>query len=648
VFTKGTPPPARTASDADLAEEAAALVAIAELDWLKKNPAFTERPASLLEFLGPDYLNIADGVREGVREALTEIFGAEPNVYNLANVQRAMFTGAIGVGKTTFASIALPYMAHWVLCLKDPQKFFGLLPGSRIAFMQMSTSETNAREVLFGDIFARINHSPWFRKHPHDPSYKRQIRLPKDIWIVPGDSKDTTFEGYNILGGIIDEMDSHLVTEKKDYALDGYNTIRNRITSRFGNRGLLILIGQMKKSIGFAANMYREFLEDGKEGGSYATKLTIWDSLGWDKFSKDDGTRDSFWFDPARKQIVDELMRDFMTPDQLMEIPNVYRKDFTSNPQQALRDHAGIPPMVGDAFISMPEKVEAAVTKWHTRHGVSEGPVGPRLNRPEFADWFVATDSLKRVAHVDIGISPDGDALGIAVGHIHELKEVDDELKPVIVFDCLIRIRPLPGEEILLSDMREILYRLKDTRNFNIKQVTLDGFQSSDTLQQLNKKKFNATYLSVDKELLPYHDLREAIYEDRIEWPRLMTYWHNGDTKLIDIITKELLELVYAGDGKKIDHPVGGSKDVADAMAGVVCTLMGGRQYRRGVTQSGGSIGSGGSDVPFPHLPRENSGSGLELPEIPSFGSLPGFGSIGSGASLPPHLRPGVGSDAAR
>jgi hypothetical protein len=94
-----------------------------ELQWLKRNPAFNERPASVVEFLGEEYLNIASGVREGVKECLVSIFGDKPNVYNLAQVQRAMFTGGIGIGKTTFASIALPYMVHWCLCLRDPQGF---------------------------------------------------------------------------------------------------------------------------------------------------------------------------------------------------------------------------------------------------------------------------------------------------------------------------------------------------------------------------------------------------------------------------------------------------------------------------------------------------------------------------------------------
>lgn len=610
---------------------------VIELQWLKRNPAFIERPASILEFLGPDYLDIEDGVREGVKEALVGIFGDKPNVYNLAKVQRAMFTGAIGVGKTTFASIALPYMVHWCLCLKDPQSFFGLLPGSRIAFMMMSTSERQAKEVLFGDIFARIRHSKWFKKHPHDPKFTSQIRFEKDIWIVPGDSAETTFEGYNILGGIIDEIDSHKVTDKKDYAESGYDTIHARITSRFQNRGLLILIGQMKKSVGFAAKKYKEFVEDGPENGAYAKKLTIWESLGWNKFLKPDGTRDSFWFDPRRKVIIPAPMVDFMNKEGLMEIPNVYLKDFKNNPEKALRDLAGIPPLVGDAFISMVEKVEICRDKWHERFGVDESPVGTRLDYPVFADWFYATDTLKRVIHIDIAYSAKtGDALGMAMGHVRELKETDGELKPVIVFDMLLRMRPLPGTQLILSDMRKIVYHLKHDRGFRIKKITLDGFESTDTLQQFQKRKFEVEHLSVDKSVLPYHDLREAIYEGRVEFPRYMTYMNHGDVEQVEIAVHELLRLVETEKGK-IDHPEGGTKDVADAMAGVVTTLMGDRQYRRGIgsnldRSSSDDAGSGGIKVP---------GFGVRDFDIPGVLSLPSVGSLGHLIpQVPRHLIP--------
>src|SRR6478736_585546 len=150
----------------------------AEVEWLKKHPQFQEKPATIKEFLTEDYLNLGTKIREGLVKALEEIFGAEVSGERIApRIERAMLTGAIGIGKTTFASIALPYMAHWVLCLKDPQDFFGLIPGSRIAFMQMSTSEQQAAEVVFGDIFARIQHSKWFiNNYPYDPKFSKQIR----------------------------------------------------------------------------------------------------------------------------------------------------------------------------------------------------------------------------------------------------------------------------------------------------------------------------------------------------------------------------------------------------------------------------------------------------------------------------------------
>lgn len=185
-----------------------------EARWLVQNPEFQERPATIMEFIGPGYLDIDEMVRPGIKEALLDIFGDDVNSNNIARVVRAMITGAIGIGKTTIASIILPYMVHWVLCLRDPQKFFELLPGSRIAFMMMSTSEDQARGVIFEDVKARIDHSEWFvNNYPYDSKYTRQIKFPKEIWILPGDSSETTFEGYNILGGILDEADSHKVTQ---------------------------------------------------------------------------------------------------------------------------------------------------------------------------------------------------------------------------------------------------------------------------------------------------------------------------------------------------------------------------------------------------------------------------------------------------
>lgn len=558
-----------------------------EVLWLRDNPAFTEKPATIDEFLGPGYLNIADKVRPGLKVALREIFGEEVNPKRIARVERAMMTGAIGIGKTTFASIALPYMAHWVLCLRDPQAYYNLLPGSRIAFMQMSTSEDQARDVVFGDIKARIQHSKWFTDNaPYDPKFTKQFRFPKEIWILPGDSAETTFEGYNILGGILDEADSHKVTKDKDFAEQGYNTIHSRIDSRFvmqdedgnqGHQGLLIVIGQMKKATGFANKTYKEFKKDPK---AFVMSMTIWESYGWERYLNKDGTRNSFWYDTRRKQIVpSELIQDVKN-DYLIEIPVAYKRSFLNNPVKALRDLAGIPPEAEDPFISLVDRVDDARAAWIQNYG-DESPVTDSVNKPLFKDWFVANnDPRRRAIHVDLAYSPEGDALGMAMGHVREIVEIDEEFKPVIVFDMLLRMKAPAGGEILLQSVREIIYQLKE-RHFRIDMVTYDGFESTDTLQQLRKKRYRAERLSVDRSTLPYEDLRDALYEHRLEFPPYITYLTNDSTELTEIAVKELLGLQEVKG--KVDHPANGSKDVADAMAGVACILMGDRNFKKGV-----------------------------------------------------------------
>lgn len=618
----------------------------AEVAWLRDNPDFEQRPATIREFLRYPYLDIESRVRPGLIEALERVFGTEVKSDRIAYYERAMFTGGIGIGKTTFASIALPYMAHWVLCLKDPQGFYSLLPGSRIAFMQMSTSGKQAKEVIFGDIKARINNSKWFADNfPYDPNFTNQLRFPKDIWVIPGDSGETTFEGYNILAGILDEMDSHKQTDDKDYADVGYNTIESRIASRFvdntdpdreGHKGLIICIGQMKKSHGFAARKFKEFKKDQQ---AMVVRMSIWESYGWDKYTDSSGQRRSFWYDARRKAIIPPEVAKLVENPNFIEVPRAYKKSFDNHPEKALRDLAGIPPETEDSFISLADRVDEARDKWIARHG-DESPVTDSPVRPAFAPWFKANnDPRRRAIHVDLATSGDGDALGFAMGHVEEIVEIDNEKKPYIVFDCLLRIKAISGTQIIIGDVRQLVYELKYERNFKIKRVTMDGFQSTDSLQQFRKKRIEADYLSVDKTTLPYEDLREAIYERRVEFPPYLTYLKKGEIERVEIAIQELLRLQF--DGKKVDHPTDGSKDVADAMAGVCYTLMGDRTYRRGVTSLSDyrerkeELEATGTEDSMPTVDLVPSVRGLHLAA-----PVPPMSGGSYGITIPNHLRP--------
>lgn len=571
---------------------------LAEKRWLDAHPEFEERPATIREFVTAKYLNIEADVRPGIMAALTAIFGDKIDADWMSIKRKALMTGGIGIGKTTFASIVLPYMVHWVFCLKDPQHHFNLMEKTRIAFMMMSTSEKQAREVLFGDVKGRIESSPWFRRRcPRDMKYENQLRFEKDLWIVPGGSEETRFEGYNILGGVIDEGDSHKQTARKDYAEEGYDTIHSRIESRFMDhqagkfKGILIVIGQTKSATGFMKKMYKDFLED---DDAVAIRMAIWESIGWHNFTtnpddaknfRETGERKSFVYDVVRKEIIPRSDADARgieyrkANDNYIEVPTAYIKGFIKNPVKALRDLAGIPPESSDPFIAMSHRITECQDLWHARMG-AKVPVNDSSHAPRLEPWFKCTDRLKRVMHVDIGVSDEGDALGMAMGHVPEVIEIDGEYKPLIVFDFILRWHAAKGTQILLSDVRKLIYHIKNDLKFRLTHVTTDSFQSTDFQQQLRKNGYNVQMISVDKKKLPYEDLRDAIYDGRALFPHYKTVMQQGDTNLIDIGYQELSQLTDTG--QKIDHPAKGSKDVADCMAGVVYHLMEDSQFRRG------------------------------------------------------------------
>ena len=111
-----------------------------EFAWLA-HPDFDEKPASIKEFLGPGYLDIYDMVRPGLLEALVSIFGEEVNGDRIANYERAMFTGGIGILLTGTAvdnwylwgvkhGIAPEYPAHFIVTPQKVEDLRGVYQGA--------------------------------------------------------------------------------------------------------------------------------------------------------------------------------------------------------------------------------------------------------------------------------------------------------------------------------------------------------------------------------------------------------------------------------------------------------------------------------------------------------------------------------------
>jgi len=457
-----------------------------------------------------------------------------------------LYIAGIGSGKSYVSSMAIVYVVYRALCYKHPEISLpkqALARGSKIAFINISKSKTQAKDVVFGEIMNRIHNNLWFQTfYPPDSRIKSRIRLPKNLFIAPLGSNEEAPLGYSILGSVIDEASFHTATKDKDYAEESYNQIKKRIKSRFLTKGKSFIITSPRYVYDFAEKKWGEW--EGNEN-VFRRRAALWDAMPPDTYCGEKFNVSKYIPSLAGKNIM---------------IPVEYEDDFQQNPEKAMRDYGAQPSVAIQGFFNDPDIISRNAN-YDRKH-----PINPKDG--EFSDWFYNSmsdknyDSDKRFIHIDLGLNRDGkgDCAGLAMGKFAgwvEQKSISGKIekRPKVLIDLMLQIKAGPKDEIKFEDIRKIIYKLKDI-GYNISKVTFDGWNSVDSIQTLNSAGFNAGLLSIDRTPEAYYTLKAALLDNRLDYYPYRQF------------IQELQQLEEL-KGSKIDHPRGGSKDVADAVAGV-------------------------------------------------------------------------------
>lgn len=514
---------------------------------------FEEHPVGIREFLeNPLYSPSAGQLRPKIKEMLIDIF--EGGYFE------ALIIAGIGSGKSFLTSKAIEYIVYRLLCLKNPQKYFNLADDSAIYIVNVSTNKDQAKKVVFGEIKNRIDQNPWFQRF-HKPSddIKSELRFDKRISVFPLGSNEAAPLGYNIFTGVIDEASFHVRTKTKDYAEASHNQMVKRIKSRFLERGMMIIITSPRFVYDFAEKKF----EEDKSPRLYKKRLATWEAIPKEQFGGE-------YFD----------LGDFFPEYEGRKVPKEYHEDFVKNPDLAMRDLGGVPNLAIQAYFKDANIIVRNANKKRIN------PINPETNKLDPS--FKAKDTEPRYIHLDLALGKEtGDVAGFAMGKFSGWIESVNKLtkkierRPKVHIDLMHAFAAKPGREIEFSEIRDFIYSLK-RRGFNIKMISADSWQSKDTLQILHNAGFQTMTLSVDKNVEAYNFLKEGILENRVNY-----YAH-------PIFIKECryLELL---EGKKVDHPQGMSKDVADSVAGV-CWHCNKSVGGLGVIISGGPEGTRAPD----------------------------------------------------
>jgi hypothetical protein len=524
--------------------------------------AFEEIPVEIEEFVtskdylalpplsGYQYQMIKASTQIYKKETLVKLYGEEEGSKRWSQTcNEVIFQLGKGSGKDYTSTIACSYVVYLLLCLKDPARYYGKPPGDSIDIINVAINAIQAQQVFFKGFTNRITRCRWF-----DGRYQQKVSsfiFDKGITVHSGHSQRESWEGYNLLFAVLDEisgfdLDSTSGNEQAKTASSIYKMFRGSVDSRFPQYGKLLLLSFPRFKNDYIQQRYNEVIAD-KE--IIIRKHTF-------KVDEDlpDGTEgNEFHIEWEEDHIINYTVpRVFALKRPTWEInPTISITDlamnFYSDPIDALSRFACMPPEAIDALFHSREKVEAAFSNLNIALDQSNS----------FKDWFQPDPEKAYYIHVDLAQKHDHCAVTMA--HVDrwvtmKLAGAYTDAQPYVVVDAIRYWTPTKEKSVDFTEVKNYIISLKQ-RGFNIKRVTFDRWNSFDMMEQLKSYGMNCEVLSVAKK--HYEDMLLCVMEERLNGPK------------INLIIDELLELRIVKKDK-VDHPRKGSKDLADATCGAI------------------------------------------------------------------------------
>lgn len=533
--------------------------------------------------------------------------------------QLAVLLWGKGSGKDYLCSVIFAYLIYVLLCLNDPQGYMKLAPGENIDLVNVAYNADQAKHVFFAKFKERLLRWGWLkdnfdvyeagkRKYQDNAGLPKveindsSVEFPSNIRCFSRHAQNESYEGLNVIAWIMDEASAFLSKAKRENAEKIYGTLRSSAGSRFGTRWLGFVISYPRHADDFTMTKCAEARAH-PEAGIYA-----------------DG--------PAKTWEINELRGQ----DGMVEVrpghwvPVELANDYTLDFEEALAKYEAQPPLARSALIKDPDRVWAAVRKgrrplieWEpivTRRMAIDGD-GNELEREFAAVKLTHLQPLakgsKLFMHGDPARTSDG--FGLAIGHgVPATVMVHVPAAEVMSHAQCTRhgldpMTVIPWERDVVKTVIDavLVWRPDQTRRrhvdlLNVKDVllqligfyprsqwggiTFDQYDSAETVQLLETKKLPVENESWTNQLQHriYRGARSAFYNDLVELPDTPTV-----TSVDPRAPGAIYELVRVEEieGHKIDHPEGGSKDLADTIVRVIEHVSG--QNRRAF--SFGSVG---------------------------------------------------------
>lgn len=544
-----------------------------------------------------------------------------------------------GSGKDYLTSILQLYCIYIVLCLKEPQAYFNQAPGESLDIINVAYNANQARNVYFSKFLERLKRCAWFRQHFNIVQSGRVLgKRRKSAWgdvsigmsmvVFPGNiraisesSENESYEGYNILVWIMDEASAFRSAKKVENATGIYSTLRTSANTRFIGRwkGFVLSYPRSEDDWDFTTKLYKEALKF--PDTMFGSRAFSWEVAPPELYP---GGRFRFVYDRPDQRIE-------------VEVPELLREDFEKDPEESLAKYCCMPGRSQGKFIEQPGAIprifsnreplfytDIVIVESHDAVGglLFKG-IGHRIYR-----WneHLIDPKYQYVAHVDVGLTGDRAALVIAHGEpiLVEYEYADGRREKrwsqKIVEDVHVVYEPDKKRNlrVSISNIESLLVAIAE--KINLVVVTYDHWQSAGSVENLAMQGIVCKEHNINRN--DYDLLKSSIYA--------------GDIDLLaDPLTELELSELRKTVGGTVDHPSGGSKDLADALAGVARLILGETKEMKNVSEPV-NLGHPVASVAYAH---KSADADFQLGPTSSFSGVQATKSSGRSAYKEPSFQ---------
>ena len=546
---------------------------------------YKEIPVDIDTFINDDrYLGRTNRNGEAVypfwKDTMREIFN------NGNKYEEIFFTGATRIGKSSTAVTCTAYMLYKLMCLRDPQEYFGKKDISKFSVLFFNITKDLAKGVAFRELNDTLRVSPWFCEHgTFSKSERNFYYIPEGDKVVLDYGSDAAHAlGQQVFVGFCDELNFSRagvkdVTKAKEHMQDLYNTVSARVKGTFRMNGevygKLFAVSSKRSDSDFMELYMQNQIESGAGEHMYISDAPQWEVLPQSMFSNKKfyiaiGDRHKKGFvvedDVAKNDVaLEELKNQGYT---LLQPPIDMRPEFVADFDIALRDLAGISVPGTLSFITQ-DVLTSCINNYRKNpfyNDILQIGTKDNFTIEEFFHKSEIDDRLRRMPlYIHLDLSKNTDRTGISGSCISGRIDTDVDgrviSQPKFTHIFSVAIEAPRGDKIPYAKITNFICWLRDN-GFNIGGISRDQFQSEYMAQLLEAQGFDVSTLSLDRTPDGYLSLRSILLENRVDML---------DVKLLQ---DELIHLQRDSISGRVDHPIGGSKDVSDSFAGSIWNCM--------------------------------------------------------------------------